>query len=740
MGWLRSIWARRWARRLLIAGVVVGLGLAAYRIVVDRLPGWIRPTIEQAWVDQGLPGTLTVGAIEWPAPTQVVLRQVAIGEAWSLIGGAVEPLATVDRVQVELVVDGGGARPARIVISGARLRLDQRSYRFLHAITDVLAAKPPTVPPRVMDILAQGEVVIASGARLSGVEARIHAVGPLVSGPVTGRLGDEPFRLDITSRRTAGGAREYTYAVSQARGDLHQALDAVACLGITGALPRGLLRWFPRQVDAAGTVIVNDPEAHTYTGTAHVAWDGGAASGAVELDRRRAVVTRLAYADARLGAIEAGGRLAFERDSEVLAIEARIDRAGPDLPIPPEILRDQAAALLPLMAVTIPTRRDAADATVLRLSGAGTSDAQLAVRWLPGDGIRVEGAGLPLAQGQRFLPPGLALAGGTARSLLVRIRDGRLDTVDVTAAQARVAWRGWTLGPTDGRVVLAPGDKDWLACTAELLPPPERRGEPPIAVMRWEGTPDAATITASAPAMEAVATRLRGPMALPGLRGPIAARLLLGRDGPARTIQIQRLDTDGGGIALDGLMRGAVIAIERGQVHVEDERWSLSCAGQATAGDLLLGGQWIPAATRQPLFLVSLVGEDGRIRLREALVRAGAGRGLPAADGWTGQLSGLLDDGDGHGFLTGVVDRIALPWLLALTGQTGIRLSGEGAATVAVVLDDLRPAAITGTFLPLGAQAAVGGVTAGGLTGAVRFRFAGGDALPRPGPAEGAAP
>lgn len=725
---------RRWWRWILLIVAVGSLsgGYFALKGCVVEAP-WTREWFASVYRAR-LPGELRIGRIEWRQPLLFVLHDVSLGREWTLLGGSQEPLVTCQEVGVHLGLVEGELRPTTIAIQGIRLRLDRDSYRFLNEVVDKEATYPPTGPPKPLQIEASGEVVIASGLVLSGVQARIDALGPMIRGPVTGRLGNESFRLDLSSERTPGGARRYTYAIVQAKAELAPVLDAVALLGIVGEVGPEVRRWLPKVVDASGSVVVHDPQARIYDGTVQATWTeapgqliAGNGSGRAELhiDPQQVRVSRIELRDSGLGEIEPGGKVTVERGPDLLTADCRIRRPGSRLPIPRQIAADEAAKLLPRLVARVPMAKATSEPMELRLFG--NVGSELLLRWPRGrpGALRIEGKELPLGQAQGFLPEGMTVAGGRVASLVVDVESGGLRALDLGASQARLAWLGWTLGPTDGRLVLTPWKDGGLSFIVDLTAPGQA-GPQSVARFTWDGRSEAVSLTLISQAVEGLIARLHGPTVLPELRGGVDLKIALAQaeatPGGRKLWRgaIERCRATG--LALGDLLRGVDLEA-RGELTVDDERLGLRGGGQLKAGELLLG-QWRPAAAQLPIFAITLERLPGRITLSELLARAAGPGGEPLPSGWTAQLAGTIDDQNLSGTLDGVVDHVELTWLLDLAGITALRCTGQGASSLSVTLDGLKPVAIAGSFLPLGAAMAAGPLTASGITGEIRFRFA----------------
>ena len=726
---------RRWWRWILL-GIIICVLVGGYL----GLKQFFHSRGTKEWIEaqyrKRLPGELRIGRIEWKQPLLFVLHDVSLGREWTLLGGAQEPLVTCQEVGLQLGLVEGELRPTVITIQGIRLRLDRDSYRFLNEVVDKEATYPPTGPPKPLQIEASGEVVIASGLVLSGVQARIDALGPMIRGPVTGRLGNESFRLDLSSERTPGGARRYTYSVVQAKAELAPVFDAVALLGIVGEVGPEVRRWLPKVVDASGSVVVHDPQARIYDGAVQATWTeapgqliAGNGTGRAELhiDPQVVRVSRIELRDSGLGEIEPGGKVTVERGPDLLTADCRIRRPGSRLPIPRQISADEAAKLLPRLTARVPMAKATSDPMELRLFG--NVGSELLLRWPRGrpGALRIEGKELPLGPAQGFLPEGMTIAGGRVASLVVDIESGGLRALDLGASQARLGWQGWTLGPTDGRLVLTPWKDGGLSFIVDLTAPGQA-GPLSVARFTWDGRSEAVSLSLISQAVEGLIARLHGPTVLPELRGGVDLKIALAQaeatPGGRKLWRgaIERCRATG--LALGDLLRGVDLEA-RGELTVDDQLLGLRGGGQLKAGELLLGqGQWRPAAAQLPIFAITLERQPGRITLSELLARAAGPGGEPLPGGWTAQLAGTIDDQKLAGTLDGVVDHVELIWLLDLAGITALRCTGQGASSLTVTLDGLKPVAIAGSFLPLGAAMAAGPLTASGITGEIRFRFA----------------
>jgi hypothetical protein len=261
---------------------------------------------------------------------------------------------------------------------------------------------------------------------------------------------------------------------------------------------------------------------------------------------------------------------------------------------------------------------------------------------------------------------------------------------------------------------------------------------PGVSTITWEGFPDHPLIGLNTGAVDSVFGRLHGPVNLPDLRGSVDTRLQLDRaaagEGGGWSGSILSLTADR--ISLGDGIRNARIDLQSGSIRLGQGRFSLRCSGQLLAGEVFLprpdprAEPWLPAAGRTPIFSLDLAVDppaaEGRprpIRINEFLARTAAAKGEPE-HGWTVQLSGAMDSEHLAGRLTGAVDQVELPWLANLAGLGDLRCTGHGAASLVIDLDACLPTAISGAFLPLGAQITAGPLDVTGLIGEIRFRFA----------------
>ena len=239
-------------------GVLLGIPLTLVAIAAWYLhSGRIERRIEEFFHNR-LPGQLTVGSFEWPGSNIVILRDLTLGEPGQL------PMATVQEVQ--LTFSDKHFRVEHLQISGAKLRLDRRSWDLLNRMIDAENAHKATGPPHRMTIGATGEVAIEGGATITDIVIdQSWTEGPITSIQAQASYGNQPLDLDI-QLHPKGATQVMDITANQAKGPLAPILLGMLNLDLIGPVPAIVTPYLPAVVDAQGTSVTHDLEADSWTG------------------------------------------------------------------------------------------------------------------------------------------------------------------------------------------------------------------------------------------------------------------------------------------------------------------------------------------------------------------------------------------------------------------------------------------------------------------------------------------
>ena len=741
-----SLRPSRWRRRLIVAGgvlavLLVAAGLARWYVASGRLAARISAAYASV-----MPGRLSIGAVGVRGLRTLELRDVTLGEDGH------RPLVTVRRLEIVLDPATLGLRAVRA--EGLDGWFDAATYDLLDRIDTATSLIPPTDPPMEWDLaVADARVEIADGPRITGVELRGHVVGSLFETMSTGTWDGRRARVGVRSDPAGPDARRVTVTLHEAEGELVQALDGLAAMGLLPRVPDGIKRWLPARVDAAGSVVRSDMVNRRQGGTsppvfradAALRWADGAASARVTADQRRIQIDDLALRDPGLGHCTATAvtwDIAARRLS-VLCPAAGGWHPGPRLPIPAEVPVADLLAVMPAARLTydLAEGREALE-LVLEGRDPGRERSRLAFAWQPQGQLRIEGRELPLALFGPLVPAWLELA-GAAPELRLAVDPGAplgegLREVWVRVRQGRLALPGGiTVGTLDGEFALRPSGplaSAPFAASCTLLRPGEggeaaAGGAAPatLAAIAFSGSADEGVLTVDVPRLEALATRVRG-VRLPRLGGSLRGEVGMAFAGGRIRLDLRSLACRGARIGpVDGadLLRG-LDADLRGVLTQADGRLAGTIGGHLRRGLVAPGGLSVDLAADHPIFTldaaVATSGPSaGTVTLRELLVRAADERGAPATDRFSGQFAGVIG-ADGDGTVSGVVDHADLGWVVGLADRPGVHATGEAAITCTARLYAWTRLEVIGTLLPLGIDLRVGSrFRASGVSGAVRF-------------------
>ncbi len=717
--------ARR-RRRLLVILLLVLVGvpvLAAVGIGSYLRSGGLEREIEHGWTAYGMPGHLRVGKVRLLGVDEVEIVDAVVFE-----DGQPE-LARAAKIRVRLdVLD---KRLISLRIDGVRGGLDIPRYRFLLAIIKAEQSHVPTRAPRPVRVeVADGSVELPGGLLLSDAAVQVDALGAKATVEGVGSLAGRPVRVAVTTDRASPEAPVVTVIeVRECLASPRALLTVAEGIGLVKEVPDVFDPWLPALADCAGSTVRIDVVSNTIRGEVLARWPGGEGSCTLDVDARNTVLRRVTMTDAKLGS--ASGELTADRAGSWVAFDAGTWTAGPGLPLPSGLPMGDVARLLPKLQVRWPTPDHRTSIAVV-----GPGRARLEVVLGGAQPPRLVAGELPLVLLQGLLPAPLVIGGGHVVQASAVLAADRPE-FSARLSQARMLAKGWSLGPIDGQVaaVLVPGGT--VQVSLDLLSGDQagaRVGDqkPPIGRISYTGSSTTARITVASNAIESLMDRLRGPVELPDLSGSLSA---VAKVTFAPGLQVEFDSFDLAGTVLRLRNRDFIRNLEanlRGRVRVVEDTVEVSLDGLLRSGEVRIPGEWLSLATRTPRFTLDVTARHEQGRLAElvvnrTMVRAADAAGEPLPGGFSAQFEGRLSGAQLGGTINGVVDHADLAKLTSLVVPGQVKVGGEGAAAVQVVIDGGEVRSIDGTFLPLGADLDIdhGKLKVGGITGGVHFTIGG---------------
>ena len=738
--------------RLVVVLVVLGVplvlaSLIAFFTVTGRLGGWIG--IEYA---RRMPGHLTVGTVQFAAADQVHLADLAIAEGFSA------PLAQIKSVDAQLDVFNG--RLTTLTLHGVSVRLDAGSFDLLQRIIDASDKMKPSSPPQVWDLVADGDVEFASGLRLTRATAKGRITGSLFEIEGSCCIGDAPdakrIRVFITSRPmgavTPGAPVNKRLSVQLLSADLPvpEGLDAVASIDLLPSTPAALKRWLPKWVNLDGSIVHRDLSIFHFSAPVQARWfdDQGRPGSLIadlDADANRIKVAVSEFKDPAVGRVGDAGStrvaatLDFDTHSKILTFESPRFIPGPGISIPAAVPVEALLKHTPRLKLSYAV---SSEQTSIQLSSGEQSAAQLTAAWGPTTPLRIQADALPLTLAQGFMPDGVTIGGGQATHFELALDQSSahewsgstLRDMQLNVSQGRAAWRGWSLGPLDGTLVVTPqsgGPSAGSRYVATL----------PMGAMSLTGNSAAGAVTVRIQAVDALLARLHGPVLLPTVSGMMELDMTYAYNATAGTtvLTVPRAVLDHADVHYDGqdslqskdLFQGVKTTL-KGQIRGGPDGSggtliAVNVGGQLTSGQLLLlSNGWLNLASYTPIFTVDAEirpGATTSLFLRELLARAADPVGTPLPNGYSAQFSGSADE-NGNGVISGVIDHADLGWMGKQAALPPGAVSGEGALTCSVQLVRFGFAKVSGSFLPLNADVQLGTkFRATGITGSVEVKL-----------------
>lgn len=709
-----------WLFLVLVALVALAAGVVwwAFR------SNYVGDVVSDYWTNtRHMPGHVRVGRITPEGLERVVVDDVAIARE---PGG--EPVFTARRIIVSGKLWRGEAD--RVRIEGAHLVLSADNVRFLHAVVQAENRHPASGPPMRRHLDISGEAWMDGKPLGTAVHADLIQFGPSVSG--TGRLELEGRPVVLAIKAEGAGEtlhHRFSLLPGTAPVSAHSVCRRLAKLELLPPIPDLAMPWIPDLVDPIGSEVLADRHWDLFTGDGRIAWPAGRISAGLTIDRRHLRLDRLVLAaEQTVGTLE--GTLAVDFADNAVEVNANRWHPGPTVPLPAIIPVDAILAAMPQAVFKARRQQE----WTLGLQLAGSAGAQAGLAWTPGTPLAIDGSKIPVSLLQPFLPGGLDLTAGRATRLRVQVGD-RLLELHAEVEQARALWNGWALGTVEAVVDARPAG-DGFDLTVDLLnlQAESRRS---LGRVGWRGTATSGEMTLRADDLQALLSRIKGPITLPDLRGGIDGAALVEPTTDGVRGRIRRLQVTGGVVArVEGentpgtgsstvheVIR-ALDAMAEGPFTFHKGVWESRLEGRISRGELNLADHWINLAQRRPVFTCLLRASSGTAEIQRLLLRATDARGLPLADGFSAGLDATVTTGPLAAVATGVVDHADLAWLASLLPQTKQRLRGEGAVTFTARLETggLR---VEGWFLPMGMTLDLGAAfRATGLTGAIQFLIA----------------
>ncbi len=737
--------------RLVAVLVVLGIplvlaSLVAFFTVTGRLGGWLG--IEYA---RRMPGHLTVGAVQFAAADQVHLSDLAIAEGFS------SPLARISDADAQLDVFNG--RLSALTLHGVKMRMDSGSFDLLQRIIEAGDKLKPSDPPQAWDLVADGEVEFASGLRLTRATAKGRITGALFEIEGSCCIGDAPdakrIKVFIASRPmgvvTPGAPLNKRLSVQLLSADLpvREGLDAIASIGLLKPAPDALKRWLPAWVNLDGSVVYRDLSVFHFAAPVQARWTDdqghpGSLLADLDADANRITVAISEFKDPAVGRIGDAGsarvaaNLVFDTHNGVLTVESPRFIPGLGIRIPAEVPVEALLKHAPRLKLTYDV---ASEHTVVQLTSGEQSAAQLSATWGPKTPVRIQADALPLTLAQGFMPEGVTVGGGQVGHLDLALNPSSggelaafaLRDLQLTVSQGRAAWRGWSIGPLDGTLIITPQADGSRQFSAKL----------PMGTLGLQGTASTGTASIRIQAVDALLVRLHGPVPLPTISGGLEVDLTYSTRNAAKgpgtlILDVPRAVLDHADVHYEGqdplqgkdLLQG-VRTVLKGRISAGPDASTggtliaLKIGGQLASGQLLLlPTGWLDLAAYTPIFTIDAEirpGTTSTLVLRELLARAADAGGTPLPDGYSAQFGGTADE-NGNGTINGVVDHADLGWMGKQAGLPPAAIAGDGALTCAVQLRQFGFAKVSGSFLPLNAEVQLGArFRASGITGAVEF-------------------
>jgi hypothetical protein len=706
---------RRRRLLILVIAVLVGVPVLAVVGVGSYLrSGGLEREIEHAWIARGMPGRLMIGSV------RLAGLDGAVAEDVTLVEDGQQPLVKARRIAVTFdLIDG---RLLNLRVDGARGALDVGRFNFLRDIIHAEQLHPPTRAPKpVLVEVADGEIDLPGGLKVTGAAVRVNALGPHAEVEGAASLSGRPLRVAVTTDRASPEAPIVTSVVLQEINASPAAiLAAVEGIGLISHLPDGIIPWLPGLVDGSGTTFQIDVVSNTFRGLAKAVWGGGKASCEIDADARRVTLRRLSVDDQRLGGLD--GQAAADRAGSWLSVDANAWKTGPGLPIPNGLPLSDMAKLLPELQVRWPTsdRR-----TSVALVGPGRARLEII---LGGNAPpRLNAAELPLVMAQGLLPKPLLLGGGHVVTASAVLNEGRPE-FSAEVRQARMLAEGWSFGPLDGMVAAVVTAGGGVQVSTRLPIGPE-----PGTTISFNGGPTSGKLTVECPAIDALLTRLRGPIQLPDLTGRLDMDAEFTVEPQQVQVKVARLELSSAVLRLLGRDFARDISAKMsGGARVGKDLVEVDLGGHLRSGELRIPDEWLSLAARTPLFSLEVTatmheGQVAELSLRRAMVRAADAAGEPTPGGYSAQLEGKLSGERLNGRVVGIVDHADLAWLTSRIVPGHVQVSGEGAVAFQSDIAGGEVRRIDGTFLPLGADLDVerGKLRVGGITGGIRFILGG---------------
>jgi hypothetical protein len=691
---------KRWVALFLFLSLAGGLyGLGYWAIDTNQLGKFISKKFAER-----LPAHLHIGKTEFDGLEALILSDLQLMDK---PGGTAA--VTVDRVIVYGALWKG--QIANVRVENLRLYSTAESVQFLHHVIQIELARKSDGPPSFLHLDFTGGVYVNGEIAIADAEVGVDTTGPIITVDGKAKYVGNNIALTITTE-TTGNKWKYHITLNEGVLPIWRSCDWLADLNLLPRLPPPARVWVPEFADARGTVISADQNWRIFDGLGKARWTSGEAQGKIYVDDQRVDIKNATMRDQDIGHFF--GDVLVETNKNITHVRARDWHPGPRVPIPAFIPTAQILETFPAADVTATGVSDGWQLSCRLFHP--DNNAQAILRWGPTWPLMIEGQRIALPLLQAFSPPDLALAAGQAKMLNATVNEHGLDNFSATIDGGRFLWGDWALGSFHGDVALRMTKNGGAALSVSA---------PGMGELTYdyiaESQPPQGKIALNLSQVEALAVRLKGPVALPDISGAIKARAVLQKDNDVMRLAIEQLNVNDVGIT--DIMR-RVTTSASGLLSFYPNRIAAHMVGQLSSGEVRLPGTWHDLSRRQPKYNAQLSFGNEILLLENLLVRATDATGAEKIDGFSAGLRGRFSAKEQSGTVIGTVDHADLVWLNTLMPIDSGVAHGECAVTFTTEIDKKGVRSIAGNFLPLNASVKLPGILqAQGIKGAVQFRI-----------------
>jgi hypothetical protein len=698
---------KRWVVLFLFLSALCGIsGFIYWAMDTNQLGKWLSREFAQR-----LPAHLHIGKSEFSSLEELILSDVQL-----MPKSGDTAVVTVDRVIVYGPLWKGKLDTVRI--ENLRLHATADAVRFLHAVIKKELSIPATGTPSLLHLDFTGGVYVNGEIAITDAEVGVDTTGPMIA--VTGKALYGGNRIGLTIA-TEGNIHEREYRISLEEGVLPiwRSCDWLAELELLPHLPEPARAWVPEFADARGTVINADKNWQKFSGTGIARWTPGTAQGKIYVDGQRIDLQNVILRDKEIGNFN--GSVQVDSTKNITRIYTTDWQPGPRVPIPAVIPTKPILQTFPGAEVITTAVADGWMLSCRLFHPDNNSQALL--NWGPTWPLTVEGREISLPLLQSFIPNQVSLAAGQAKELNAVINSDGLRDFSATIEGGRFLWSDWALGSFNGKI------------NVNMSPQPAPHAAPDGVKVRVDAPgmgklsfdyqtnqhPPRGYVTLGLTHAEALAVRLKGPVAIPDISGAIDARAILQTDNDVLRMEIEQVRLQD--VAITDIMRYCTTSIS-GVMSFYPNRVAAHLVGQLTKGEVRLPGSWHDLSRRQPIYNAQMSFGNAILLLENLLVRATDATGAAKIDGFSAGLRGRFSAKEQTGTLIGTVDHADLVWLNTLMPIDSGLAQGECAVTFTAELDKKGVRSVAGNFLPLNAGVKLPGLLeAQGIKGAVQFRI-----------------